>query len=170
MKLKKCLKEWNAIVESLGVGHQTILIRKYKTKAENFLLYPTYSYSNDVNYLLNFKEEYRDFVSKNAKPKKQSKKTEIKYYAKVLNVFEKSPFAIKRLNQYHIWANSHVDFYLDGKKGYVWLLKIYKLKEPIFAEPTHSMLYSNLETEVDLSDSKPVLNSEELNSIIDKIK
>jgi len=37
----KCLKEWNATIEALGQGKQTILIRSCKTNFTEFLLYPT---------------------------------------------------------------------------------------------------------------------------------
>ena len=39
--ITKCLNEWNATLEALGQGKQTILIRKYNTSVEKFLLYPT---------------------------------------------------------------------------------------------------------------------------------
>ncbi|WP_369829823.1 DUF1802 family protein [Methanobrevibacter sp. 87.7] len=40
-KITKCLNEWNATIEALGQGKQTILIRKYNTSLKEFLLYPT---------------------------------------------------------------------------------------------------------------------------------
>lgn len=43
--IKKCLNEWNATIEALGQGKQTILIRNYNTTVKEFLLYPTVSYS-----------------------------------------------------------------------------------------------------------------------------
>lgn len=49
--ITKCLNEWNATLESLGQGKQTILIRKYNTSADKFLLYPTTSYANKDDFL-----------------------------------------------------------------------------------------------------------------------
>ena len=46
-EITKCLNEWNATIEALGCGNQTILIRKYGTSLNNFLLYPTISYANN---------------------------------------------------------------------------------------------------------------------------
>ncbi|MGZ7136043.1 MAG: DUF1802 family protein [Methanobacterium sp.] len=40
--INKCLKEWNAIIEALGQGKQSILIRYYKTYIKEFLLYPNF--------------------------------------------------------------------------------------------------------------------------------
>ena len=50
----KCLNEWNATVEALGQGKQTILIRKYSTTLNEFLLYPTVSYVIKDNYASHF--------------------------------------------------------------------------------------------------------------------
>ena len=46
MKTTKCLNEWNATIEALGNGKQSVLIRKYGTSLKGFLLYPTVSYAN----------------------------------------------------------------------------------------------------------------------------
>ena len=49
--ITKCLNEWNATIEALGRGKQSILIRKYGTNVNEFLLYPTVSYALKDNYL-----------------------------------------------------------------------------------------------------------------------
>ena len=54
-EITKCLNEWNATIEALGCGKQSILIRKYSTTLNEFLLYPTVSYANKDNYLDSFK-------------------------------------------------------------------------------------------------------------------
>ena len=77
--ITKCLNEWNATIEALGQGKQTILIRKYGTTIDKFFLYPTVSYANKDNYLDNFEKKYQTFVEKNAFPNKDNNKTEIKY-------------------------------------------------------------------------------------------
>lgn len=41
MNTTKCLNEWNATIEALGQGKQTILIRKYDTTLKEFLFFPT---------------------------------------------------------------------------------------------------------------------------------
>lgn len=43
--INKSVKEWNAVIEALGNGFHSILIRKYETSHKNFLLYPTFSYA-----------------------------------------------------------------------------------------------------------------------------
>ena len=42
-EITNCIKEWNATIESVGQGKQTILIRKYNTTLKEFLFYPTVS-------------------------------------------------------------------------------------------------------------------------------
>ena len=61
MKTTKCLNEWNATIEALGNGKQTVLIRKYGTSLKGFLLYPTVSYANKDDVLDSFQEEYKSF-------------------------------------------------------------------------------------------------------------
>ena len=60
---QKCLKEWNATIEALGQGKQTILIRNYKTNVTEFLLYPTVSYALKDDYLESFQGEYQTLSS-----------------------------------------------------------------------------------------------------------
>lgn len=67
-EITKCLNEWNATIESLGTGKQTILIRKYQTTLDEFLLYPTVSYANKDDILDSFDKEYQTFVKKNLLP------------------------------------------------------------------------------------------------------
>ena len=88
-KIKRCLKEWNATLEALGKGKQTILIRNYKTNIQKFLLYPTISYTLNDEYLDSFQDKYLDFVRDNALPDKKDDKVLIKYYATVEEIIEK---------------------------------------------------------------------------------
>lgn len=168
--IKKCLNEWNATVEALGQGKQTILIRKYGTNINKFLLFPTVSYALKDDYLDSFETKYNIFVAENALPKKDKSKTEVKYYTEVEKVIEKSPQRIGSLNKYHIWTNEHVKSYLGNQKGYVWILRVYKLKKPVMAERTMGMRYANLLEEVTLEGIKPVLNDKEFSKIVTDIK
>ena len=84
--IRKCLNEWNATIEALGQGKQSILIRKYGTNVKEFLLYPTVSYALQDDYLNSFQDDWRDFVKENALPNKDDSKFEVKYFARVENV------------------------------------------------------------------------------------
>ena len=167
--ITKCLNEWNAIIEALGKGKQTILIRKYGTIVDKFLLYPTINYVKKDNYLDGFKKEYRLFAEKNAISKKEDSKTEVKYFATVEKVIEKPSQRIGSLNKYHIWTNEHVKSYLGNQKAYVWILRLYKLKEPVMAEKSMGIKYANLKEEVSLEGIKPVLSDEEFGEVLKKL-
>ena len=62
VEITKCINEWNATIEALGQGKQTILIRKYGTTLKKFLLYPTISYANKDDILDLFQD--KEFVKK----------------------------------------------------------------------------------------------------------
>lgn len=156
--IKKCFKEWNAIIEALGQGKQTIVIRTYVPNSKEFLLYPTFSYARKKDYIEAFKEEEREFVAENAMPKETDKTIEIKYFARVHKVGEMSPKSTRNIDDQHIWNEKHVKDYLKGKKAKVWVLRVYKLKKPYMAKKTKGMLYANLENGVDITGAEPVIN------------
>ncbi len=166
-----CLNEWNATLEALGQGKQTILIRKYGTTLNKFLLFPTVSYASKNNYLDSFEKNNQDFARKNALPKKDNNKTEVKYCATVEKVVEKPSQRISSLNKFHIWTNEHVKSYLDGdKKAYVWILRVYKLKNSVMSERTKGLRYANVLVDVPLEGIKPVLSDTKFSKIIENIK
>lgn len=170
MKAHKCLKEWNATIEALGHGKQSVLIRSYNTINKEFLLYPTVNYTQNDKYLESFKTEEKFFVEENSLPKKVRNKTEIKYFAKVEKIIERPAQKIG-LQKHYIWTSEHVKSYLKGKMAKIWLLRVYKLKEPYFADPTPGAIrYANLNNEVDLSGMKPVLTDVEFSKISKAIK
>ena len=166
----KCLKEWNATIEALGQGKQTILIRHYGTTLENFLLYPTVSYANKDNYLDGFQPKYQSFVKENSLPAKDGDKTAIKYYATVEKIVEKSSSRIGSLQNNFIWTTEHVKNYLNGKKAKLWVLRVYELKKPYYAKPTPGAIkYANLKEQVSLKGMKPVLSDSEFSGNIERI-
>jgi len=169
-KTNKCLKEWNTTIEALGQGKQTILIRNYKTNINEFLLYPTVSYASKDDYLDSFEKKFRHFVMENALPKIENRKTEVKYFANLEKVCEKSANRIGSLNKYHIWTNEHVKSYLGNNKAYVWILRVYKLKNPVMVERTRGIKFANLHEKVSLEGIKPVLSNKEFSEILDEIK
>lgn len=168
-KITKCLNEWNATVEALGQGKQTILIRNYGTTLPEFLLYPTISYTNKDNFLESFKEDYREFAKDNSLPKTEGKNKEVKYFAKVEDVIEKSSHRIGTLKKYHIWTNEHVKSYLNKSKAYIWILRVYKLETPVMSRTNGGVKYANLLKPVSLEGSKPVLNDSEFSKTVAEI-
>ena len=110
----KCLKEWNATIEALGQGKQTILIRNYKTNVTEFLLYPTVSYALKDDYLESFQGKYQNFVEENSLPEKKGDKVLIKYFATLEKIVEK-PVSRIPSDKHYIWTRDHVKNYMTGK-------------------------------------------------------
>ena len=164
--ITKCLNEWNATIEALGQGKQSILIRKYGTNVTDFLLYPTVSYALKDDYLDSFQEDYKDFVKNNTYPNKKDSKIEVKYYAKVEKVVEKSSSRIGTLNNYHIWTRDHVKSYLGNSKAQIWILRVYELDEPQYLTRTRGMKYANVDKEISIENLKPVLSDDDFEKII----
>ena len=167
--ITKCLNEWNATLEALGQGKQTILIRKYNTSVEKFLLYPTTSYANKDDFLKSFKKEDQSFAEKNALPKEDGSKKEIKYFAAVEKVIEKPSSRIGTLNKYHIWTNEHVKSYLGSGKAYIWVLRVYELEKPVMVDRTKGMIYANVSEKVSINKLKPVLNDNEFKKMFKEL-
>ena len=167
--ITKCLNEWNITVEALGQGKQTILIRNYNTTLPNFILYPTVSYALKDNYLESFQPKYKDFAEENALPEKDNSKFLVKYFAEVVKVIDKPVSRVGSLKKYYIWTPEHVKSYVNTPKAKVWVLRAYKLKEPVMAKRTRGMRYANLLEPVSLEGIKPVLTDAEFNKIISLI-
>lgn len=169
LNITKCLNEWNVTIEGLGQGKQTILIRNYGTTLNEFLLFPTVSYLK-AEYITSFQPKYKEFVNDNASPMKDEKRLEIKYFAKVERVIEKPTSRIGSLKNYYIWTSAHVKSYLNTSKAHVWILRVYKLKEPVMAERTKGMRYANLLEPVSLEGIQPVLSDSEFSKIVQEIE
>lgn len=168
MEITKCLNEWNATIEALGQGKQTILIRKYNTALNELLLYPTISYANKDDVLDSFQEDSKTFVENNLLPAGENRKYEVKYYAKVDFILEKPSTRIGAFNKFHIWTRDHVKSYLGKKPAKIWILRVYKLDEPQFLSRSNGMLYANVDKKVELK-GKPVLSDETFNKLKEDI-
>lgn len=131
-EITKCINEWNATIEALGQGKQTILIRKYGTTLNEFLLYPTVSYANKDNILNSFQD--KEFVKDNLLPSGEDRTYEVKYYATVEDVIEKSSSRIGAFNKFHIWTRDHVKNYLGRKPAKIWILRVYNWMNPKYLQ------------------------------------
>ena len=165
-EIRKCLNEWNATIEALGQGKQTILIRKYGTTVNEFILYPTVSYAKKDDILDSFQNQ--DFVKENLLPNGEKGKYEIKYYATVEEVIEKPSTRIGAFNKFHIWTRDHVKDYLGRKPAQIWILRVYKLNEPQILKRNRGMLYANVNKPVKL-EGKPVIPDDEFNKLKEEI-
>ncbi len=121
------------------------------------------------DFLKSFKKEDQSFAEKNALPKEDGDKKEVKYFATVEKVIEKPSSRIGTLNKFHIWTNEHVKSYLGSGKAYVWVLRVYELEKPVMVDRTKGLLYANVSEEVPLN-GKPVLNDAEFSKILSEIE
>ena len=161
----KCLNEWNATLEALGQGKQTILIRKYGTTLNEFLLYPTVSYAIKDDVLDSFED--KEFVKNNLLPNGDDA-YEVKYYATVEEVINKPSTRIGAFNKFHIWTRDHVKNYLGKKNAKIWVLRVYKLNEPQVLKKTRGMIYANVSKPIKL-EGKPVIPDNEFNKLKEEI-
>ena len=91
------VKEWCAVVDALGQGKQTILMRKYPPTYMKFFLYPTYGFAIRKNYLSQyFQPQHHDFIRKSIEIKEKGK-TRIQFYAEMR--------ARMRVVLYEVWQN-----------------------------------------------------------------
>ena len=162
----KYLKDWNVIIEALGQGKQTILIKNYKTNINRFLLYPIVNYALKDYYLDRFQEIHQEFVAKNVLPEKMGNNILIKYYATIENILE-MPLSRIPPEKYYIWTRDHVKDYLTGETAFIWVLRVYSLQEPIWAEPALRS-YANLKAEFSFEGMKPVLSGNEFAKVFMK--
>ena len=167
-EITKCINEWNATIEALGQGKQTILIRKYDTTLNEFLLYPTISYANKEDVLDSFQDDCKSFIKDNLLPAGKNRKYEVKYYATVEEVIEKPSTRISAFNKFHIWTRDHVKDYLGRKQAKIWILRVYKLDKPQILKRSNGMLYANVEKPVKL-EGTPVLTDDEFNKLKEEI-
>ena len=165
-EITKCINEWNATIEALGQGKQTILIRKYNTTLKEFLLYPTVSYTNKDDILESFQD--KEFVKDNLLPNGENRTYEVKYYATVEEVIDKSSSRIGAYNKFHIWTRDHVKNYLKGRKAQIWILRIYKLDKPQICKRSNGMIFANVDKPVKL-EGKPVIPDKEFNKLKEEI-
>ena len=164
MEITKCLNEWNATIEALGQGKQTILIRKYATTLNEFLLYPTISYANKDGVLDSFQDDCKSFVKDNLLPAGEDRTYEVKYYATVEEVIEKSSSRIGAFNKFHIWTRDHVKDFLGRKEAKIWILRVYELDNPQMLKRSNGMVYANVDKPVKL-EGKPVISDDEFDKL-----
>ena len=167
-EITKCLNEWNATIEALGQGKQTILIRKYGTTLNEFLLYPTISYANKEDVLDSFQDDCKSFIKDNLLPAGENRKYEVKYYATVEEVIEKPSTRIGAFNKFHIWTHDHVKDYLGRKQAKIWILRVYKLDKPQMLKRSNGMLYANVNKPIKL-EGKPVIPDNKFNKLKEEI-
>ena len=101
-------------------------------------------------------------------PNGENRTYEVKYYAKVEEVIEKSSSRIGAFNKFHIWTREHVKSYLSRSSAKIWILRVYKLDTPQKLKRSNGMVYANVEKPVELKGT-PVLTDSEFNKLKEEI-
>ncbi len=157
-KRKITLEEWVVTLDALDKGKKTILFRKGGIQEEGR------EFRNDHYTLLNNRN--------------RSNKVAINNWATISQVFEVTQIEqIEVLSPYYIWTTDYLRKRLNWrprKPFYMMILKIYRLSQPKVIEtiPEYSCCKSwvNLDEELFLEEAKPVLNDNNFNQIVEKIK
>lgn len=125
-------KEWHVIVEALGAGAQTLILRKggiaegrggFKPEHERFWLFPTL-YHEQVASTKSEAEKYSHFDP----PTKLE--IPLKYYAQITDaVFLEEPEALAALQPFHLWTPETIQERFDWSKQsgvHLLVLRVYR--------------------------------------------
>ncbi len=127
------------------------------------------SYALKDDYLDSFQGPHQKFVEENSLPDKQGDNVLIKYFARLEKIVEK-PVSRIPSDKHYIWTRDHVKNYITGKTTFIWILRVYTLKEPYWAEPTPGAIrFANLKDEVSLERMEPVLSVSEFSQVLRSI-
>ena len=100
----------------------------------------------------------------NLLPAGENRTYEVKYYATVEEVIDKSSTRIGAFNKFHIWTREHVKNYLGRKEAKIWILRVYELDKPQMLKRSNGMLYANVDKPVKL-EGKPVIPDKEFEKL-----
>ena len=164
-----CVSDSNPVIESLGCGLQTILIRKSKPPADKFLLFPS-TLKRDFEKISNFfKNKHYSFSLINFQPNMEGEYSEVKYYAEVEDVFEKPIEDLASFREFQLYTRDYYDNYFNGQNPVIWILRVYKLNVARFLKKQSG---SNKMTHPISLNGEPVIKSfkysQEKQAIIDK--
>lgn len=176
METERGIKEWCSVIEALGSGKQTILIRKRPPVYPEILLFPTFNYYQknvnlpevfDAQFQSPFAASARACAQKTMKQAHEDMLADINYWAhvdQIVEVTDKKVF--EKLKKHYIWSPEHVLAYAESANEgrlHVMILRVNKLPEVARAARTGGGLpdlYKHYE-KVKLNGSKPVLSDSE---------
>jgi hypothetical protein len=107
-------KEWSCIVDALGKGKQSVILRKggisedgvdFEMKGSEFILYPTLFHQAEEM----IKPSWRPFLKHDSFYPSQDK-VQIKYFVKVADVQVLTDWEkVKRLHPFHAWSEAVIE-------------------------------------------------------------
>lgn len=171
------LKEWSSVVDAIGRGEQTIIVRGYEPKVQRYFLYPTYSFyvtaeKNPELFEQQFQPKYiAEAKVSGAKTYERGRNqlwVDVDYFSEVQKTFWiQNEKAWKALEPFYIWNGKHVaDYAKKTKRGEacLWLTKTYKLATTKVLGRTNMggppSYHQHLE-EIESNSAAPVLNDDQ---------
>lgn len=176
------LREWAGVIDAMGNGTQTIMVRSFVPKHNIFFLYPTYSYYTAKKHIpalfeSKFQQQYLQLAKDSAERTSAQAKDflgEFKYFAEVEQVIGlKKSLNFSKLEPFMIWSADHLAEYAQSNNQlFLWLLRIYKLENTITigrAAAGGPPTYYHHPVPLSTDESKPVLPEDKFQEVSKKI-
>lgn len=135
------LKEWSAVVESLGDGTQTILLRGYPSKPSEFFLFPTFNYVRTRpafpdEFSEKFQPKYVEMARRTGETTRDRAReffADIKYWARIDSVLPVPINRIQQIADHTIWSRKHVQDYANISRNglFIWIVRLNKFPETV---------------------------------------
>ncbi len=188
MLLSVGLKEWSAIIEAIGTGEQSVLVRRYGPKQNDLVLYPTFNYYLSVKtrpqlfdelFRTDFSVAARKSAEETTERATKDYFVDLKYFVQVQEILSVSnPKTWKALSSYFVWSPDHVAQYA-ATGALLWLVRAFKLPSPVvLGRPGGgggSVNFCTLPNPVDIEGAQPVMTeaayseySKAVKEIVDK--
>lgn len=180
MATDRGIKEWSAVVNAMGQGKQSLLVRIYEPPTTELLLYPTFNFygSNknrpeifDSMFQEPYRKQAREAGARTMERAHNDGIVDIELFARIDQVIPvQDKRAWERLTPYFIWSAKHVADYAKSSKydaAWIWLCRVYRFNTPLeigrsSALPPNS--YRHFE-QVDTKQARPVLSDADFDSL-----
>lgn len=181
--MRVAFKEWAIVVDALGRGEQTIILRKggisegrggFQPEHGEFLLFPTLFHQQRENVIPRAQARY-DLIAPGFPPKDRLR---LEYLARVTG-WEKveSAMLLRNLTGHHIWRDEVIEERFDWSKHkhiYCIFVRTYVLPKPVelpmMPEYAGCKSWITLNEEVSVQGAVPVLDEEEFASRIRQLE
>lgn len=175
--ISRGFNEDNSAIEAVGQGIQIIFIRNTNNKNhKDILLYPFPEYKLKIigdSIETEIREEYLDFFNAYKNPQFKNGKIEIKYIAHCEQTVKYTEnIDIKALVKNSIWSETHLKGYCNYDNTFLWILRVYKLRRPIYLSKDKSRIFVTLDKyhkkeleNLGRLEAEPVLSDEEFNKM-----
>lgn len=187
MATDRGIKEWSAVINAMGEGKQSLLIRIYEPATDELLLYPTFNFygSNknrpeifDNMFQESFRKKAREAGERTMERAHKDGIVDIDFFARIDQVYtihpNQSNRVWERMAPYFVWSWKHVADYAKTSRYdavWLWLCRVYRFNKPLeigrsSALPPNS--YRHFE-QVNTSNARPVLSDADFERVKSEI-